>query len=228
MYVKIKVLPEDVAKKIAAGEVVERPASVVKELVENSIDAGSTRISVEVKGGGVRLIRVSDNGQGISEEDLPLAFERFATSKLTSIDDLLSLNTLGFRGEALPSIAAVSRVKLSTKREEELMGSSIRLEGGRVLEVSKVGRPKGTTVEVFDLFFNVPARRKFLKSTSTELRRIVEEITGFALAYPSISFRLVHNGEEILNLPRAEEGEARISLLFGPDFLSQMIYFNLE
>src|SRR2546428_10827525 len=169
---RIHVLPEHVANKIAAGEVVERPASVVKELLENSLDAGATRIRIEVEAGGRKLIRIADNGHGMVKDDALLAFERHATSKLRTSDDLLSIATLGFRGEALPTIAAVSRLLLETRDEAEAEGTRIEFAGGKLVNVKPAGLPAGTTISVADIFYCVPARRKFLKSDTTELGHI--------------------------------------------------------
>ena len=211
---RIRVLPDEIANRIAAGEVVERPASVVKELVENAIDAGSDRIVVEVAAGGKETIRVSDNGCGMSRDDALLALERHATSKIFDLNDLRTLRTLGFRGEALPSIAAVSRLNLETRQEEDVEGTRIVVEGGRVRDVTSAGRGRGTSVTVHGLFFNVPARRKFLKATETELRHIVNAVTGLALAYAEISFVLSHNGREALNLDRGDR-KRRIASIYG-------------
>ena len=190
----IRVLAPEVASRIAAGEVVERPASVVKELVENSLDAGATQIGIEVQAGGVRLIRVVDNGVGIPAEEAPLAFERFATSKVGSADDLETIATLGFRGEALPSIAAVSEVTMVTRSKDELAGTFVNIKGGAILEKAKRGCPRGTTVTVRNLFRNVPARLKFLKSDATENGHISNLVTQFALAFPEVRFTLVIDG----------------------------------
>ncbi len=196
----VQILPAEIANRIAAGEVVERPSSVVKELVENAIDAGANRISVDVGAGGKENIRVSDNGSGMSQDDALLALERHSTSKIRDLSDLRSLRTHGFRGEALPSIAAVSRMTIETRLEDSLEGSRISIEGGQVKDVTSTGRGKGTTITLHGLFFNVPARRKFLKGTETEMRHIVNAVTAMALAYPEIAFILTHNGREILNL----------------------------
>ncbi|HEX6908337.1 MAG TPA: DNA mismatch repair endonuclease MutL, partial [Terriglobales bacterium] len=166
---KIHVLPEHVANKIAAGEVVERPASVVKELLENALDAGARRIRVNVEAGGKRLIQITDDGCGMSRDDAMLAFERHATSKLRTADDLLSVATLGFRGEALPSIASVSRLRLETRAADDAAGTVLEINGGKLLRVEEAGLPAGTSIAVRDLFFNLPARKKFLKAESTEL-----------------------------------------------------------
>ena len=197
----IHVLPPDVASQIAAGEVVERPASVVKELVENSIDAGARDIHVETQAGGKQLIRVRDDGCGIPAAEVELAFHRHSTSKLTSADDLTRITTLGFRGEALASIGAVSRVTLDTRAADEEVGARLRFEGGRVIERGGSGRPPGTTVTVEDLFFNVPARRKFLRSDRTERRHIDAWLTRYALAYPDLRLTVSHDGRVTFRSP---------------------------
>ncbi|MGH9942115.1 MAG: DNA mismatch repair endonuclease MutL, partial [Pyrinomonadaceae bacterium] len=180
---KIRVLSDYVANQIAAGEVVERPASVAKELVENSIDAGARRIEVDVEAGGRRLLRVSDDGEGMTRDDAVLAFERHATSKISSTDDLERIGTLGFRGEALASIASVARVELVTKTEAEAEGTRVQIEGGRMRDVQPAARPRGTTIAARDLFFNVPARRKFLRSEATESYHLTSLVTHYALAH---------------------------------------------
>jgi DNA mismatch repair protein MutL len=212
---KIRVLSEDVSRKIAAGEVVERPAAVVKELVENALDAGASRISVEVRGGGLAAITVTDDGEGMSAQDALLAFERHATSKISRAEDLFSVTTLGFRGEALPSIAAVSRVELTSQTKDARAGTLVRLEAGNVVGSGEVGRPAGTTIQVRDLFYNTPARRKFLRSPQSELRRVVQEMMAFALAYPEVAFRLEHDGRELLQVSRAARRVDRIQQVYG-------------
>jgi len=184
----IKKLDPLLSSQIAAGEVIERPASVVKELVENSIDAGADRISIEIVDGGITLIRVSDNGRGMTREDALLSLERFATSKISSIEDLDNIATLGFRGEALPSIASCSKLTLETKAGESEIGTSIHVEGGEVTEVTQKGLPQGTTITVTDLFFNTPARFKFLKSQATERNAVIDTVERLALAWHNISF----------------------------------------
>ncbi len=211
---RIRILPDEIANRIAAGEAVERPGSVVKELVENAIDAGADRIVAEVAGGGKETIRVSDNGCGMSRDDALLALERYATSKISDLSDLRTLRTLGFRGEALPSIASVSRMVIETRHVEELQGTRVRVESGRVRDVMSTGRDRGTTIAVHGLFFNVPARRKFLKGVETEFKHVADALTGLALAYPSIAFVLSHNGREILNLGRSER-QHRLEAIFG-------------
>jgi DNA mismatch repair protein MutL len=197
----IRVLPEDVASQIAAGEVVERPSSAVKELVENSIDAGSTDIRVETRSGGKQFIRVTDNGSGVSAAEAEVAFHRHSTSKLTTAADLARITTLGFRGEALASIAAVSRMTFVTRVSDEAVGTLLRLEGGRIVTRQESGRPPGTAVTVEDLFFNVPARLKFLRTDRTERRHIDAWLTRYALAYPGLRFTLSHDGKVVFQSP---------------------------
>jgi DNA mismatch repair protein MutL len=224
---QIHILPDQVANQIAAGEVVDRPASVVKELLENSLDAGATRIRVEVEGGGRKLIRVSDDGQGMNRDDALLAFERHATSKLRTADDLLSIATLGFRGEALPSIASVARVTLETATGNETPGTSIgtRLEvaGGKIHRVEDAALPRGTTIAVGDLFFNTPARRKFLRAESTELSHITALVTHYALAHPDKQFDLVSASHTILTAPPVARTAERIFQVFGKETLGQLL-----
>src|SRR3712207_5099221 len=202
---KIRVLSDHVANQIAAGEVVERPASVAKELVENSIDAGARRVEVDVEAGGRRLLRVSDDGEGMSRDDAVLAFERHATSKIGAAEDLERISTLGFRGEALASIASVARVELVTQRADEAEGTRVLIEGGRMRDVSPAARSRGTTISVRDLFFNVPARRKFLRSEATESFHLTNLITHYALAHPEIAFALSNNGREVLRCSAAAD-----------------------
>jgi len=195
----IFLLKEETIGKIAAGEVVDRPASVVKELIENSIDAGSSHITVEIGDGGKDYIRIRDDGSGISEEDVEIAFEKHATSKISRIEDLITLQTLGFRGEALPSIAAVSRIELSTRYEREDFGTYLRVEGGEIKERRRITRGSGSTIEVKSLFYNLPARIGTLKSKATELRQIVDICINYAVVYPEIKFKLVHEEKIIIN-----------------------------
>jgi DNA mismatch repair protein MutL len=220
---RIRILPEAVANKIAAGEVVERPASVVKELVENALDAGAHSVRVEAEAGGRRMIRVADDGHGMSHDDALLAFERHATSKLRTAEDLLSIATLGFRGEALPSIAAVARLLLETRTEEEAEGTRIELAGGKLVGVKPAGLPAGTTVSVGDLFYCVPARRKFLKSDTTELGHIASLVTHYALANPDKQFVLKTPTQEILNCSPVERLADRVYQVFGRQALDELV-----
>ena len=220
---RIRILPEAVANKIAAGEVVERPASVVKELLENAIDAGAKSIRIEVEVGGKRMIRVIDDGHGMAHDDALLAFERHATSKLRSADDLLSIATLGFRGEALPTIAAVSRLLLETRDEAETEGTRIEFAGGKLINVKPAGLPPGTTISVADIFYSVPARRKFLKSDTTELGHIASLVTHYALANPGKQFILTTPTQEIINCPPAEKLADRVYQLFGRQALEELV-----
>ncbi|MGO8732347.1 MAG: DNA mismatch repair endonuclease MutL [Terriglobia bacterium] len=219
----IHILPEAVANKIAAGEVVERPASVVKELVENSVDAGAGHIQVSVEAGGKRLIRVVDDGCGMCHDDALLAFERHATSKIRSADDLFEISTLGFRGEALPSLAAVSRLVLETRHASESSGTRLELAGGKLRDVKEVAWEVGTRLEVRDLFYNTPARRKFLKSESTELGHIAGLVTHYALAHPDKSFRLVSLSNEILNVSPVSGLRERVYQVMGAQTLEQLM-----
>jgi DNA mismatch repair protein MutL len=220
---KIRVLSDHVANQIAAGEVVERPASVAKELVENSIDAGALRVEVDVEAGGRRLLRVSDDGSGMTRDDAVLAFERHATSKITTAEDLSRVSTLGFRGEALASIASVARVELITQQEGETEGTRVVIEGGRMRDVAPAARPKGTTISVRDLFFNIPARRKFLRSEATESFHLTNLVTHYALAHPEISFALTNNGREVLRASAAENLRERAYQIFGAEFLENLL-----
>ena len=219
----IRILPEAVANKIAAGEVVERPSSVIKELLENSLDAGAARIEVAVEGGGKRLMRVVDDGCGMNHDDALLAFERHATSKIQSAEDLFAISTLGFRGEALPSIAAVSRLALETRHASESAGTRVEIAGGRLRDVKEVTWARGTTLEVRDLFFNTPARRKFLKSESTELGHIASLVTHYALAHPEKSFRLSSLTNEVLNVAPVATPRERVYQVMGGQTLEQLV-----
>lgn len=224
---RIKVLDPETVNLVAAGEVVERPASVVKELVENSFDAGATLVEVVVAGKELETITVADNGCGIAEEDLLLAFERYATSKISSRADLERIGTLGFRGEALPSIAAVSRVTLKTRVPGALGGSLVAVEGGRVVDFRPVGAPQGTTVTVRDLFYNTPARRKFLASGRTESAYLADAVTRLALARPDVSVRLVHSGREIFRTPGTGLAAA-ITVLYGETVAGALVPVRAE
>ena len=219
----IRILPEAVANKIAAGEVVERPASVVKELLENSLDAGANRLEISVEGGGKRLIRVVDDGQGMTYDDALLAFERHATSKIRSAEDLFEISTLGFRGEALPSIAAVARLVLETRHVSENSGTRVEIAGGKLRDVKEAAWPQGTSIEVRDLFYITPARRKFLKSESTELGHIATLATHYALAHPEKSFRLSSLTNEILNVPPVGSHRERLYQVLGGQTLEQLM-----
>jgi DNA mismatch repair protein MutL len=220
---RIRILPESVANKIAAGEVVERPASVVKELLENALDAGAKTVRIEVEQGGKRMIRVTDDGHGMTHDDALLAFERHATSKLKTADDLLSIATLGFRGEALPSIAAVSRLLLETRDESEGEGTRVEFAGGKLVGVKPAGLPPGTTVSIADIFYCMPARRKFLKSDTTELGHIASLVTHYALANPGKQFILSTPTQEIINCAPAEKLADRVYQLFGRQVLEELV-----
>jgi DNA mismatch repair protein MutL len=220
---RIHVLSEHIANKIAAGEVVERPASVVKELIENSLDAGATRVRIEIEAGGRKLIHVTDNGCGMVRDDALLAFERHATSKLTHDDDLLSIATLGFRGEALPSIASVSRLRMETRDASEASGTVVEIAGGRILTVEEAGLPEGTSISIRDLFFNTPARRKFLKAESTELSHIASLVTHYALAHPEMHWELHSATNAMLVAPPVATHSERIYQVFGKETLDELI-----
>lgn len=220
----IRPLPEILINQIAAGEVVERPASVVKELVENAIDAGASRVDIDLEEGGGRLIRIRDNGSGIAPEQLPLAVSRHATSKIADLDDLESVATLGFRGEALPSIASVSRFTLSSRRAHDEHGSALQIEGGKIGEVTPRAHAPGTTVEVRELFYNVPARRKFLRAERTELGHIEEWLRSLALARPDVELRVSHNGKASRRYkPGDLYSDARLAETLGEDFANQAV-----
>jgi DNA mismatch repair protein MutL len=225
---RIRILSDLVANQIAAGEVVERPASVVKELLENSLDAGATRIRIEVEAGGRKLIRISDNGHGMVKDDALLAFERHATSKLRTSDDLLSIATLGFRGEALPSIASVSRLTLETRSAEDDAGTIVEIAGGNILRVEDAGLPTGTTITIRDLFFNTPARRKFLKSEQTELSHIAALVTHYALAHPTRHFELHSATQALLTAPSVSNAADRLFQIFGKDTANYMLPTTAE
>ncbi|MCK5534156.1 DNA mismatch repair endonuclease MutL [bacterium] len=219
---KIKSLSTEVVNKIAAGEIVSRPASVVKELMENSLDAGATQILVEIKGGGKGLIRVTDNGEGISRQDLPLVFHRYATSKITRAEDLEKITSLGFRGEAVPSIAAVSKIKLFTKTKGSLAGNQIISVGGKEEAIKEAGCPEGTQIDVEELFFNTPARRKFLKSNTTEIDHISKIVESMALSFYEVAFKLISEGKELINVPRVKNPADRLVALYGNQFFSRL------
>ncbi len=224
----VRLLDTNTANQIAAGEVVEKPASVVKELVENALDAGADKIEVTIFAGGTEYIRVTDNGCGMSEADAKMAVLRHATSKLTKAEDLLSLNTLGFRGEALPSIASVSNFTLLTRPESEEFATSVHIDGGENTEVTASGGSTGTTVIVENLFFNVPARRKFLKTVSTEGRYISELLTRLALSRPDVRFKLVNNDKEVLSTPGDGDLEHAIKALYGKNVAENLLEVSLN
>ncbi|MBK6749607.1 MAG: DNA mismatch repair endonuclease MutL [Acidobacteria bacterium] len=220
---KIRVLPDNLANQIAAGEVVERPASVVKEMVENAIDAGATRIQVEIELGGRRVIRISDDGEGMVRDDAILAFERHATSKIHTLEDLAAIGTLGFRGEALASIASVAKVELLTKSLAENEATKVIIEGGRLIDVKDAARDTGTTITVRDLFFNTPARRKFMRSEATENYHLTSIVTHYALAHPEIAFTLTNNGREVLRVSPAKDLRERAFQVFGAGLLDSLL-----
>ncbi|MFC4219695.1 DNA mismatch repair endonuclease MutL [Flagellimonas marina] len=223
----IKLLPDHVANQIAAGEVVQRPASVVKELLENAIDAGSTSIKLIVKDGGKALIQVVDDGIGMSETDARLSFERHATSKISSAQDLFNLQTKGFRGEALASIAAIAHVDIQTRTESKEVGTQLKIEGSKIVSQDVVAAPVGTSISVKNLFFNIPARRNFLKSNQVELRHITDEFHRVALVHPNIEFHFYNNGSEIFNLPKGKHRQ-RIAHIFGSKMESRLVPVNEE
>ena len=223
---KIRVLADHVANQIAAGEVVERPASVAKELVENSIDAGATRITIEIEAGGRRLLKVSDDGEGMVRDDAILAFERHATSKIHVTEDLAAIGTLGFRGEALASIASVAKIELVTCTEDAKAATRVTIEGGRMRDVKDAAHPRGTTIVVRDLFFNIPARRKFLRSEATETYHLTNLVTHYALAHPEIAFTFVNNGREVVRAAPAKDLRERAYQIFGEEFLENLLEVN--
>lgn len=225
---RIRVLSDNVANKIAAGEVVERPASVVKELLENALDSGATRIRIEVEAGGRKLIAITDNGCGMGHDDAMLAFERHATSKIHDADDLLNIDTLGFRGEALPSIASVSRLILETRLADENAGMHIEITGGKLFKVEEAGVPPGTAITVRDLFFNTPARKKFLKAESTELSHIASLVTHYALAHPDKHFELHSATHNMLTASPVSTHAERLYQILGRDILDQLIPLAAE
>lgn len=225
----IRQLPSALVDQIAAGEVVERPVSLIKELVENALDAGATAIDVDVEAGGVRLVRVLDDGHGIDAAELPLAVQRHATSKISSLEDLAAIRSLGFRGEALPSIGSVARLRIASRAQGAAQGAEIRVEGGELSTVSPSPQPRGTLVEVRDLFYNVPARRKFLRTESTELGHVAKLIERFALARFDVAFRLRHEGRVLLDasLTRTREAQrARVAGIMGEEFIAEALPFE--
>ena len=225
----IQKLPSALVDQIAAGEVVERPASVVKELLENSLDAGARHIDIDIEGGGATLIRILDDGQGIAADELALAVQRHATSKISTLDDLAAITSLGFRGEALPSIGSVSRMRVASRREGAIEAVEIRVDGGEVDDIKPSSQPRGTLIEVRDLFFNVPARRKFLRAESTEWGHIARLVERFALARFDVAFRLRHGGRLLLDAPlttSAEARRARVAAILGDEFIASAIEFE--
>lgn len=225
---RINILDEHTANRIAAGEVIERPASVVKELVENSIDAGATQVWITLEEGGKDLIKVSDNGVGMSREDAIISLQRHATSKITTADDLFDIHTLGFRGEALPSIASVSLMEIVTKQEADAAASKIEIEAGTITNLESIGAPNGTTIAVRKLFFNTPARLKFLRGTQTELSHITDLIGKLSLAYPNVSFRLTHGNREIMSVTGTGDVLNAAAAVYGRDVAKQLIPIKFE
>ena len=223
----IHLLPDSIANQIAAGEVIQRPASVVKELVENSIDAGAKHIQISIKGAGRSLIQVADDGNGMSQTDARMAFERHATSKIKSSEDLFALTTMGFRGEALPSIAAISQLEVKSRREEDELGTLLMISGSKFEKQEVIACGAGTSISVKNIFFNVPARRKFLKSNETERRNIFTELERIALVYPDIEFVLIENDIETLRLPK-DGLKQRIAQLQGKNIIQQLIEVEVE
>jgi DNA mismatch repair protein MutL len=225
---KIRILSDNIANKIAAGEVVERPSSVVKELVENSLDAESTDIVIEVKNGGKDLIRIIDNGTGMSYDDALLSLERHATSKIRNARDLETINTFGFRGEALPSMASVSIMEMITQQKDEIEGTKVRIEGGVIKDVIRIGSATGTRIAITNLFYNVPARKKFLKSSATELDHIIKYVSWASLAYPNISFKLISNERVLIEARKCNGTLERIYALYGKEFADNIVELNQE
>jgi len=225
---RIKILPEILSNKIAAGEVVERPGSVVKELVENALDAGSTRVIIEIENGGLSLMRISDNGSGMNHDDALLSLERYATSKIYKDSDLFSINTLGFRGEALPSIASVSKFSLITRDKISEVGTEIFVEGGTIKKVAEIGAPMGTMITVRHLFFNTPARRKFLKTIKTEMGHIAEAVANIALGWPGVQFKLYHNGKTVKNWYSSPDPFNRVLDVVGNDMKNDLLRIKFE
>jgi DNA mismatch repair protein MutL len=225
---KIQVLPQSISQVIAAGEVIERPASVVKELMENAVDAGSSEITVELKAGGLQLICVVDSGEGMDQEDVPLAFQRYATSKIRKAEDLYAIRTLGFRGEALPSICQVSKMTLQTRTPHSLSGTKVICEGGEIKSISETGCPIGTEVEVKQLFYNIPVKRKFLKSIRSELRSALNHFLRLSLSYPMISFKFIHDGRTLHEYLKTEFPLVRIEAIFGKEIYSHLQPIEFE
>ena len=223
---RINLLDENTSNKIAAGEVVERPSSVVKELVENSIDANSKNITIEIEDGGCSFIKIIDNGDGIHKDDIKKAFLPHATSKIQCAEDIFSINTLGFRGEALASIASVSKVNLKTKPHDSSFGREIIIEGGEILEEKDCGVNSGTTIEVKDLFFNIPARKKFLKSFTREGSIITDIINRISIVNPDISFKLFNNGKKVLHTFGSGNTKDVLRVVYGKKISENLVYFE--
>ena len=220
----IRILPEKTASQIAAGEVIDRPASVMRELIDNSIDAGADRIIIRMESGGKGLIKVIDNGKGMSRDDLLLCVERHATSKIETVEDLFSVKSLGFRGEALPSIASVSRMQITSRPHDEIGGFSLKIAGGKLISIYETGTPPGTIVEVRNLFYNIPARRKFLRGIKTETNYIIDTISRVSLPYPEIDFRIEDAGRTIMNFPASDKQIMRVSALMGRNVARSMVH----
>ena len=229
---RIQLLSPRLANQIAAGEVVERPASVIKELLENSLDAGATKLEVDVEQGGIKLIRIRDNGHGIDKEDLSLSLSRHATSKIVELADLEAVGSLGFRGEALASISSVSRLTLTSRRVDSEAAWSVRTEGREMAtEISPASHPQGTSVEMRDLFFNTPARRKFMRTENTEFKHLDEVLKRMSLSRFDVDFSLSHNGRVIRHLKKAQslaEQERRVAAICGPAFIDQSIKVEMQ
>jgi DNA mismatch repair protein MutL len=225
---RIQVLSEEVAQSIAAGEVIERPASVVKELIENSIDAGSSEIVVELKLGGLQLIRIYDNGEGINPEDVPIALQRYATSKIKKAEDLYAIHTMGFRGEALPSVASISKMTIKTRVPGNQSGMKLVCEGGEIKSISEVGCPEGTEIEVQNIFYNVPVKRKFLKSIPSELRSCLNHFLRLSLSHPSITFKFIHDGRMLQEHLKTESSLVRIEAILGREVVEQLQRFEFD
>jgi DNA mismatch repair protein MutL len=225
---KIHILPESLTNRIAAGEVIERPASIVKELLENAIDAGADDIAIELEKGGCGAVRIVDNGAGMDAEDVPLAFERYATSKIYRFDDIYSVRSFGFRGEALPSIASIARVEMTSRRREAIAGTKITVEAGVVKEVTETGCPVGTAVSVTRIFDPVPVRKKFLKAEATEQGACIDVIVRTALAHPAVRIKVVANKRDVLSIPQAKDAAERVSLVLGIDFAERVLPVQLS
>ncbi len=224
----IRIMPEVLSNKIAAGEVIERPASVVKELVENAIDAGATSVKIDIERAGTRLIMVTDNGCGMDNDDVLLALEMHGTSKIFNEQDIFCISTLGFRGEAIPSIASISKFTIKSRSKNAIEGSSVVVHGGKFLSASPVGFPQGTCIRVEDLFYNIPARKKFLKSNATEQQHIEETVLNLAIPFPQIAFTLTADGKTIFQSPRSDTYDARLRTIFGKEFRNEMIPVNYQ